>query len=393
MTKCKRIFVYMENAPVQRDVIATGLHHAAPPILRSIIDHIDGIAIYPAGHRYTNYDLDRELAPLCSTLPSIPTLLCKVLHRYPVLGFGFTDLLPPRLLSPVIRRSSADILFTFVGADYSTLVRADRLATLTGKSSVFYLVDDFLAAMQISGTQSIDVAKAKIVAQDVLRRAKHVFTITEGLGDHFGESYGIVPTTLPLAFDPVPKPSSRAKKQIIYVGSVNFLYKDGLFDLFKSVDLIRRAKGEDLKIRLTVPAAIAAKQLGEMPPFVTSAPIETSDALSEEIGSSLFAFLPYSFASREKEMVSTSFPSKALEYFASARSIVVYGPDYGIATKLFREMAMPSVVSSCTELHDAILSHLHKWPDHSPLYRSYLATKHSLAAIRKTLCRDLTLDY
>ena len=91
-------------------------------------------------------------------------------------------------------------------------------------------------------------------------------------------------------------------------------------------------------------------------------------------------------------MVSTSFPSKSLEYLAYARSIVVFGPDYGVATKVFREAGLPSVVSSPEELEGAINSHLQAWPEHSAVYRRYLVEAHSLAAARKTICDGLGLE-
>jgi hypothetical protein len=137
---------------------------------------------------------------------------------------------------------------------------------------------------------------------------------------------------------------------------------------------------------------MARTELGELPPFVVSSPVDTSKGLAREIASSLFAFLPSSFDLREKVMVATSFPSKSMEYLAYARSIVVYGPDYGVATRLFREKGLPSVVSSPSELEDKVHSHLASWPQNSSIYRSYLAEAHSLAAVRKTLCDNLDLE-
>jgi hypothetical protein len=392
MKMSKRILVYTEDAPVRLDVVAHGLHRAGPPILRSISDHIDGIAIYHIGRRFEGRDLDRELAPLCLSLPRLPTILCKVLRRLSALDFGISDALPPLLLAKRVRKSSADILFALVGADHGMLTRAARLAALTGKSYAFYVVDDFLAALRIAGTKEDNVRSAMEKARVALRGAKHVFTITDELGEHLRASYGVSPTTLRLAFEPQQKPMPPAKAQIIHVGGVNFLYAEGLRTLFRTVERVRSSSGVPLEVRLTVATSEAVRQLGELPPFVVSAPVETSEGLAGEIASSLFAFLPYSFDQREKAMVSTSFPSKSLEYLAYARSIVVFGPDYGVATKVFREAGLPSVVSSPEELEGAINSHLQAWPEHSAVYRRYLVEAHSLAAARKTICDGLGLE-
>src|ERR1039458_437256 len=392
MTGSRDIIAYTEAAPVHRDVVPHGLHRAGPPILRSIRDHIDGILIYPVGRHFKNCDIDQELAPLCSTLPRIPTLLCKALRRYSVFDFGMADALPPLILAYGARKSPASILFSFVGADVGALMRAARLASLLRKSYSFYIVDDFLSPLRIAGAKEDAVQKVADKARTALRGAKHVFTITDGLGEYLRDQFGVSTTTLNLAFEPERIASQPAKKQIIYVGSINFLYTAGLRDLFQVAERIRQTSGDDLTVRLTVPAAAAARELGVLPPFVVSTPAETSEGLAREIAFSLFAFLPSSFDLREKVMVATSFPSKSMEYLASARSIVVYGPDYGVATRLFREKGLPSVVSSPSELEDKVHSHLASWPQNSSIYRSYLAEAHSLAAVRKTLCDNLGLE-
>lgn len=392
MSKAKRVFVYAEETPVRRDVMALGTHRTGPQIFRSIKDHIDGIAIYPIGSRFGVNDLDLELAPLCHILSRNSTLLCKALRKYPVFGRGFANALPGQMLASILRRSSADVLFSFVGADYGNLMRAASLASQAGKSYSVFVVDDFISALRITGAKEAAVKRVAERSRIVLRAAKQVFTITDGMGEHLRENFGISSTTLNLAFEPEKLPIQPLKNQIIYVGSINFLYTPGLRELFQVVERIRQTSGDDLTVRLTVPVAAAVRELGELPPFVVSSPVETSEGLAREIASSLFAFLPSSLDLREKVMVRTSFPSKLMEYLAYARSIVVYGPDYGVATRLFQEKGLPAVVSSPSELAEEVHSHLALRPENSSIYRSYLAEVHSLAAARKTLCDNLGLE-
>lgn len=373
-------------------MVAHGLSRAAPPILRSIGDLIDGIAIYQVGRWYKDCELDQELAPLCTTLPRIPTMLCKVLRKCAPYEFGVGDTLPALLLAPLVRRSRAESLLAFVGADAGALSRAANVAARARKSCTFYVVDDFLAAMRISGAEKNAVQRTMERAGNVLREAEHVFTISDGLTKSLGEMYGISPTTLGLVFEPAVRPIVTAQAQIIYVGSINFLYAGGLLDLFGAVGRIRQTTGTDLRVRLTVPYLAAERELGKLPPFVNSTPAWTSEELAREIASSLFAFLPYSFSKRDQAMVTTSFPSKSMEYFAYARSIVVYGPDYGVTTRLFWKRKLPSVACSPRELEQMIRFHLTAWPEHSPIYRKYLAEAHSLDAARRTVCAGLRLD-
>jgi hypothetical protein len=210
------------------------------------------------------------------------------------------------------------------------------------------------------------------------------------LGKYLHKYYGISPTTLPLAFEPGARPTPAVKNQIIFLGGTNFLYAAGLHDLFKTVERIR-ANGSDLTVRLTVPTHIAVKDLGTLPSFVISEPIGTADGLANEIAASLFSFLPYSFDPQNKPMVSTSFPSKSMEYLAYARSIVVYGPDYGVATQYFQKASLPFVASSVTELEKTTKAHLTLQPDYSARYRQYLAAAHSVASVRKIICSNLGL--
>jgi len=388
----KRIFVYSESEPVDRNVVAHGLYRAASPILRSIRDHLDGIAIYPIGLTLDSRDLDPELASLCVSLPRLPTLFCKTLRRYPFLDFGISERLPAQLLAPFIEKSSAGILFCFIGADIGTVIRATRLAMLSGRKCVFYVVDDFFSPLQLSGMSRAAIRKVTEQAQEALRNAIKVFTITDGLGELLWQTSGVASVTLGLAFDLTPRPIVPVKNQIIYLGSINFLYADGLFTLFKAVEQIRVATGVDLTVRLTQNATMAIRELGPLPEFVQAAPVETAEGLALEITSSLFAFLPYTFDSRYSTMVATSFPSKSMEYLAYARSIVVYGPGYGVATQYFQKAGLPSIVESPTELEEIILTHLTTQPDFSAMYREYLASTHSLVAARKTLCTGLGLN-
>ena len=384
-----RIFVYTEAAPANENVVARGLHRAASPILKSIGDHIEGIAIYPVGRRFQSRELDPELAPLCTTVSPLGTIVCKAIRRFLPKHSGFSDLLPALIFARRLRRSPAKILFSFVGADAGVLKRVQKLAALADKEYILYVVDDFLTALRVSEATEGEVRRVDENAGVVFRGARHIFSITDGLSATLGQRYGASVTTLGLAFEPGPKPQANSKLQIIYVGSINFLYALGLQDLIHAVERVRRTSGVDLLLRLTLPHGMAEKELGPLPPFVISAPAETSIGLAQEIASSLFAFLPYSFEQRERAMVETSFPSKSMEYLAYARSIVVYGPEYGVATKLFRENGLPSVVSSPKELESTVQSHLAIRPDHSSLYREYLLAAHSKSTVRKILCTEL----
>jgi hypothetical protein len=255
-----------------------------------------------------------------------------------------------------------------------------------------YLVDDFLRPLRLAGAAEGTIRKAADRVRRALADASHVFTITAALGESVLSTYGVPATTLPLAFEPEDRPSAPASDTIIYVGNVNFLYAEGLRQLFDIVGRVRAETGIDLKVRLTVPRRVAIAEIGDLPPFAVTEPAGSSRLLAREIASSLFAFLPYSFAAEHRPMVSTSFPSKSLEYLAFAGSIVAYGPEYGTATRSFREANLPSVASSPIELEQQVRAHLSERPEHSPRYREYLSATHAPTAVRRILCAALGLE-
>jgi hypothetical protein len=192
--------------------------------------------------------------------------------------------------------------------------------------------------------------------------------------------------TLPLAFEPLRRPEVPVKDQIFFLGSVNFLYADALKVLIDTVAQARAQTGRDLSIRFT---SASTRMLDPLPNFVTVAPIEGAEALAREIAASLFAFLPYSFDEKLKTMVTTSFPSKSMEYFAYARSIVAYAPSYSNSSRLFGRHGLPTATDSRQELSQIIGAHLNSPPDHNALYRDYLERFHSLGAVRNTILATL----
>jgi hypothetical protein len=384
-----RICVYTEDVPAKKDVVVRGMSRAGTPLLRSILEYVDRIVLYQKHGWLEKEDIDPELLPVCSFVPRWAVLLSKMLRRT---GFLRTaDRLSSYASVRALRGSSAGTIFAYIGTDYGVMSRVARIARQSGKQYALFVVDDFVAPLRIAGASDSVIELVREEAGNALRGARHVFTITDGLGAYLRENFGVSPTTLRLVFEPAPRPVVPVKRQIIYVGSINFLYVPGLRDLFQAVERVRLASGEDLKVRLTVSARIALRELGELPPFVIATPADSADELAGEIASSLFAYLPYSFDPREKAMVSTSFPSKSLEYLAYARSIVVYGPEYGVATKLFEQMDLPRVVSTRESLEAAVALHLADSPEHSVQYQEYLAEAHSLVAACQTIRHNLEL--
>lgn len=384
-----RILIYTEDIPVGENTVAHGLHRASGPILKSIRDDLERIAIYPTHTRFPRSKFDADLVDRCLTSGFWTTLLSKLSRRLAPFRKFLGTTLPIRSLAFRLRDSKADMVLAIVGSSAETIERTAMLSRLLRKPYALYLVDDFLLPLRLAGQSEGAVSLVRKSAQAHLDGASKIFTITDGLGDLVQKEYGASSTTLHLAFSAQKRQRQPAKPQIFYLGSVNFLYAEGLKALFAVIERIRSELRLDLTLRMTAQPSIARAILGEMPEFVVAAPIPDSRVLADEIASSLFAYLPYSFSDEHQRMVSSSFPSKALEYFAQARSIVVYGPRYGTATEYFKKYDLPTVAETLEDLEKAVRNHLDVAPDYGAFYGRALERNHSIATAGSTVRSEL----
>lgn len=378
------LFIYAESPPLDENIPSHGLYRAGTPIIRAIQDQVARIALYPMDRRYRLSQVAPSLRPLCHSLP-LPLTLLRTLRKR-LLPDDFENGLVTAIVGNWARRSAATHILALEGSDPEVLARVGQIATNACKPFSVYLVDDFEWTMRLNGKSEDDIVRVGDRMRQTLLHAAHTFAITDELGALLRTQFDIAPVTLRLAFEPQTRPTMPVKDQIFFLGSVNFLYADALKVLIEMVAETRAQTGRDLTIRFT---SASAQMLGALPDFVTVAPIEGADMLAREIAASLFAFLPYSFDEKLKTMVTTSFPSKSLEYFAYARSIVAYAPSYSNSSRLFMRHGLPIAIDSRQELSQIINSHLQSPPDHHTLYRDYLERFHSLDAVRQVLLETL----
>jgi hypothetical protein len=386
MTDDRTILVYAEAAPLSENVVTHGLYRAATPLLRAIRDRITAIALFPSNRNFRMTMLDAQLAPLCNNPPSILPWLRAAGRRLGAFDGLIERMLAAALIDPQVARSSAAHILCLEGSDPDVLSNVARIASRAGKPFSVYVVDDFITPMRLAGIAENAISATEKRARAALQQARHVFAISDGLGALFEKEFGVTATTLPLVFEPGPEFSEPVKKQIIFVGSVNFLYADALRALIEGVHAIREESGEDLRIRFTSPSAV---ELGTLPSFVQVEPLGSAQSLAREISASLFAFLPYSFEARVADMVRSSFPSKLMEYLAYARSIVAFTPEYANTTSYFRAYDLPELVHDRDALRLTIQRHLKEAPVFSDIYRRQLTRIHSPQTARETILSTL----
>jgi len=384
VTSEKPIFIYAEAAPVDDHVPAPGLYHASVPILNSIADHIAGIALYPQDRRYGLAAVHPTLRPLCRRLPIFFSWARPLRKRF--LPDDFENRAVAGIAGGWAKRSGASQILCLEGSDPEVLARVDALGRRARMPFSVYLVDDFASAMRLQGHSEDAIAVTAARMHRSLSRAHRVFAITDELATLLHQQFGIVATTLKLAFESRPAPRDPRRDQIFFLGSINFLYLDALKTLLDIVSRLRKETQRKITVRFTHAARTA---LDPLPDFVVAAPITDGNVLAKEIATSLFAFLPYTFEPDLRVMVETSFPSKSMEYLAYARSIVVYAPRYSNSARFFHQAGLTAVTDTPAGLELEMRRQLAAPPDHALQYKEYLAAEHSPATARRTLLSSL----
>jgi hypothetical protein len=298
------------------------------------------------------------------------------------------------LLSWWLKSQSAlqhgDLLFCPCGADPGSAIRAYRLAKAAKLRCALYLVDDFTESHRLAHGKALDLSIQSELSGAI--QGSKILTISEGLQARIHDVYGVSSSVVPLPYhESPPLPESEPASQILFVGNVSHFYQDGLRDMAKAIAETNEQTGANLTLRITLgkPEKVD-REIGSYP-FIVCGSSGGSEDLSREISRSLLCFLPYSFKEEYRVMVSTSFPSKLLDYLASARSVLCYAPSYASSTQYFKAHSLPQSLSQESQPHikRLLVEHLDTKPNHSAIYRETLKREHSQAHVRECLTEAL----
>ncbi len=297
-----------------------------------------------------------------------------------------------------LKRFQWDSIFALAGANIHFLPVIYLLARILRCPYDVYLVDDLEASARLAG-RKIAAGISPWVEGFVLRRAKRVFCISDGYCRHLAAKYGITTFLLPvcapgceaIAYAPAPTGPTR---EIVFCGSVNNLYIDGLNDLESAISVWNSDPARPFEIVLHLitmqtPDALLARWGN--PKHVKVSVRLQRNALLGVMANSWVTFLPYSFSESERVMVQTSFSCKMLDSLRSGRPILVYGPPEASLPQWFRDHGLGVVVT--VEGQEAILAGLEKLaciPGES-LVKGYArlgAEEHAYAGARHRIVGD-----
>jgi hypothetical protein len=387
-----RLAIISDDPPIADDVIGSGLTRVNTRLFLGLRDSIGLIVCGSQGYRYSGTDLHPELRKLC-IINGPFTFIVKLIYRIlPGIDIENLDYFSKFwLVKSKIQASGANYIFCVCGVDPHGLSRGYHLANNNSLPFAVYLVDDFLSGAELSGNKK----NFELAVRDVpgwLKRADKIFVISEGLRERIKILYNIDSIVVPLPYEADEKVYPQIKHdkyhQILFIGSLSHFYLDGLRELITIINELNEEGFEPIKLRLTI---ADTDKLGSLNNVIYK-PCKNDFDLKTEIRSSLICFAPYSFDEKYNLMVSTSFPSKILDYLSAGKYILVYGPHYSTSVKYFRENDLNEVIS----LHDPaqvkrnILQQISEPRDFSETYREIIKQNHSIQKIASLIILSIS---
>ena len=127
---------------------------------------------------------------------------------------------------------------------------------------------------------------------------------------------------------------------IVFLGSINHLYADGLNDLLSILYTLSSSSNITLTFVSPSPSFSSLNISESIPSFVKHVAC-SDDQLLSLISCTDISFLPYSFSAISKKMVETSFPSKLLSYLSHSKFILCYSPPYSTSSCILSKYKHP----------------------------------------------------
>ena len=379
-----KLAIVTDNPPVRADVKAWGMCRVNSRLFRALSENIVIIITGSQRYMYNSKDLDDTIRARCVIGSS--TIIKQI-------GLIFPAIINEELefkinLSRSIKKihnSGANWIFCPCGVNPHSLYRGIRLAQACNLPIAVYLVDDFLSGAELSD----DTTALRTAQQDIplwLKQVDQIFVISEGLKSRIRSLYNLDSAVLPLpyALDPNDKPSEKSlelkevDQEIIFVGNLSHFYIDGLKQMVQAIDEINSTIGSNIKLRLTLPSSKDAQNIIGHYDCIRCKPCANNLDLYRAIHSSMLCFAPYSFREEYKIMVSTSFPSKILEYLSAARHILILGPPDATSVDYFNKNKLNTVLTNENpkEIREIIIGQLNGNAEYSSKYREVLRQNH-----------------
>ena len=375
----EKIAVLTDNMPIREDKYGFGMYKVVDRLLKAMGHDLDTVIITDQDYRENKADagVRGKTVPVSRFHNVSNAFLSDLCFVFEVSG-----------VMHKLRKKHIRKVFIPLGADYRELKRAYLVASLFRMAVSIYVVDDFIEYQEkIAGNGSNAGLEKKIVRY--MKAADRVFVISEGMRERLAGLAGIRPAVLPLPWLPgdFTAAGGKRKPQVMFLGSANEMYLQGIRDVAEVIEKINDEKGMGIKFYFTYRSVQEVKRLVGNYRCIASGRIESEEELQAEIAQSICCVMPYSDCARYRILQETSFPSKLVEYMSAAPFIIVYGNDGNSAKRYFEDNRLPMVIPGRDKrlLEECIISQIGEERNYSENYRRVLRKKHSLEKVGKKL--------
>lgn len=375
----EKIAILTDNMPIKESAYGFGMYKVVNRLVMALKDDVDTIICTDNNFQTKNIEAVLENKIVLSNK-------FHSLQNNSLADIGFLMEICKEIY---IKNKGIRKLFIPLGADYRELKRAYLCSRIYHLSVSIYIVDDFLEYNRIFSGTNIDYRGLKKDIINYLKEIDCIFVISKGMQDRIYDLTGRRSVLLPIPYEnkKIFETSERTLMQVLFLGSINRLYVQGIKDMAEVIDELNKKKNLQIRFQFTYKSIMEVKQIIGNYKCIISRHIGTEVELKKEMRDSIFCFMPYSDDKDLNLMQNTSFPSKLVEYMSSARSIVIYGNNENLAKRYFEENNLPQIIQGRdTEmLERCILEHIEQKKDYSKRYNYILNKNHSFKSIRRKI--------
>jgi hypothetical protein len=235
---------------------------------------------------------------------------------------------------------------------------AAALASWVTATPQIAIVHDDLDASNVGRWKFLATMRRRLTTR-ILQRAAHIYVVSPEMQRLvFAECGRKAEIQLPSTAMPAREAGSQVhligfgRPVILFAGTVGYTVKDNL-DLLANMIATGKLKEygmSEAKLHLctNMTDAEIQKHGWDRPGIVAKGWLSQSE-LAGELSSADILFLPYSFSKISQEAVKTAFPSKAADYLAAGKPIVVFGPKNSSLVRYASEQGFAEIVDEFSE--------------------------------------------
>ena len=338
-------------------------------------------------NKYQNIDIiDRKIANIYSIL--------KYGKLKTIMQFCIYLCQLPRLVKKIDH--SDNLIITFVGASIIPVIHAWFLMSFAHKPKhALYVVDDLELINKIQNNK-IELFLIKIFLGRAIKKADVFINISNGLRNLYLKQFGKDSYVLLPHFGKKQILENNTEKNkfiFLFTGGLNLLYNESLILFSNALENLNERERNGVEYNLVIQTYSSKKEFDDLNFNSKYVFYNTTNDRSQlfKVYEKADCFLvPYSFSTRDRGMVETSFPQKTAEIIQYGKKILIFGPKYSSVSEFFSQNNLPFVcnensLSDLLEVIRKISNSNYDVFDYTNTYEKYLSVQAVLKLFDKVV--------